>query len=1163
MKLPDEQKKLREYILDEIGDEERSQVEERLMTDDVYFQQLSMIEEDLIQNYVDGNLDAAESAKFEKRFLVSEENRQKVKFARALRKYVNETDYSPEPTKKPKFFDSLKAFFSMPVMASFAVLIVLGVAGFFVWQRSSSNDSEVLIALNKAYRAERPLESRITEFNYAPMKNTRGDADKTDKIERDLAAILALQAVSKNPTAENLHTLGRVYLTEKNFTDAIEQFEKAIKLAPNNAKFHNDLGVALMEKAKQSPEGKFENLNEALKEFGKSVELDNSLTEAYFNKAFCLQLIPSPESAKAAWHEYLKIDSTSPWADEARKNLQVLESQKTKDLSADELEKEFLNAFRTGNDEQAWEILSKNREVIQEKYLPQKMAMSLLASSGKKRTELLQALIYAGNLENKRMDDLFVIDLAKFYINSSESNNELLNQAQTATREGYILCRKNKFKEAYQKFYFSQTLMKRVGNIWEAKINEIYLAYCLSQLERMNESLNIAKEVVEFSKINNYKWLQTLSLYRLASCQMNLAQYNTAIKNFEKSTGLAQEIQDSYSAQRNQISLAALYLTLGQKNIAVGYMRQAFEQMQNADTSLRQKWRNYYSALDLFASVRYYELSKVVAQETIFLGEQINEPGIISLSQTQAGIFYTQTEDYSEAREFFNNGIQNAEKLGDESTKKSLVAYSLLKLANLERNAGDYQKSIELYDKSLQTKDSPYFLYEVQKGRLLSYLVLGNETELEKQIPITIDILEKNRKEILEEQQKNSYFNNEQNIYDIAVEWEFKRGNYEQAFNYAETSNARSLLEHLSKETSNPLKLLSIQNEIPQNVQILQYTVLDKKVLIWLISKEKFLVKDSNISSDDLTEKIEFYLKLLLKKETDSQNKLNQLSRELYDLLIGPIKENLDGNKEICIIAQKMLVHLPFQALVSPQMQPFLSEFAIFYAPSANVFVLSTKNAEKKTALTEETLLSIGNPSFDQTIFDTLQDLPAAETEAREIARFYDKSRILLGNQATKKALQNYMKNSAVIHFAGHYTVNPDLPSYSSLMLAKDGQDINDAILTNAELTKEKLSNIKLVILSACQTGVESYLGGEGFVGLSRTFLIANAPLVVASQWKVDSDATTELMEKFHQYRRQEHLSTVAALRRAQLEMINSPDGKFNKPYYWAAFATFGGYATF
>ncbi|MGI9054207.1 MAG: CHAT domain-containing protein [Pyrinomonadaceae bacterium] len=1161
----DEQEKIKRYILGEIGDQNRSAIEERIMTDEDYFQNLTMVEENLIQDYVDGNLAGADRANFEKRFLISAENRQKVKFARALRKYVDENKILPEPEKKSSFFASLKAFFSSPVPATLGVLIILGFAGFFIWKSfSGSTDSEILIALNKAYRAERPVESRITDLEYAPLKNTRSanDADKTDNIERDLAKSLALKAVSENPSAENFHNLGRIYLTEKNFDEAVGQFEKAVKLAPNNAKLHNDFGAALIEKARTQEE-KFENLDKALKEFQKSIELDNSLIEAYFNKAFCLQLIPSPESAKQAWREYLKLDSNSPWAEEARKNLQLLESQKTNDVSSDKLEKEFLDAFRKGADNQAWELLSKNKEIIQGKYLPQKLAMSLLSASGEERTELQQALIYAGNLEKDRTGDSFVIDFARFYANSSESNNALLNQAQTLTREGYALALKHNFKEAYKKFQFSRNILKQTGNIWEEKINEIYLAYCLNQLEQMNESLNIANEVVQFSKANKYKWLQTLSLYRLADCQMNLTQYNAAIKNFEESVVLSREMQDSYSTQKNLISLATLHSTLGQKKIAVRYMRQTFEEMEIADTSIRQKWRNYFSALDLFAALRYNELTKVTAQETIILGEQTNEPGYISLSQTQAGIFYAQTEDYSEAREFFEKAIQNAEKLSDEAAKKSLAAYSFLKLANLERKAGNSEKSIELYQKSLETKNSPYFLYETQKGRLLSYLHSGNEAELEKQIPATITILENNRKEILEEQQKNSYFNSEQNIYDIAVEWEFNRRNYEQAFNYAEASNARSLLEHLTNESDNPRQLSTIQNEIPPNVQILQYTVLDKKILIWLISREMFTVKESAVTLDNLTEKIETYLKIVSEKESSSQIDLDQLSRELYDILISPIREHLDNNKEICIIPQKILFHLPFQALVSPKMQPFLSEFAIFYSPSANVFILATKNAEKKSALTEENILSIGNPSFDQTAFDNLQDLPDAEKEANEIAQFYNKPLILINKQATKKALQNQMKNSAVIHFAGHYTVKPDLPLYSSLILAKDGQDINDAVLTNAELIKERLPNIKLVVLSACQTGVESYLGGEGLVGLSRSFLIANAPLVVASQWKVDSDATAELMKNFHRYRRQENLSTTAALRRAQLELINSPDGEFNKPYYWAAFAAFGGYAAF
>ena len=100
MKETNEQKQLRKYALGKIGEgDERSAIEERIMTDDDYFQKLTMVEEDLIQEYVDENLAPADRANFEKCFLISAENRQKVKFARALRKYVDETKAAPEAKK--------------------------------------------------------------------------------------------------------------------------------------------------------------------------------------------------------------------------------------------------------------------------------------------------------------------------------------------------------------------------------------------------------------------------------------------------------------------------------------------------------------------------------------------------------------------------------------------------------------------------------------------------------------------------------------------------------------------------------------------------------------------------------------------------------------------------------------------------------------------------------------------------------------------------------------------------------------------------------------------------------------------------------------------------------------------------------------------------------
>lgn len=82
---------IRKYLLGYIqAEDKRRKIEERLMLDDDYFEEILMQEDELIQDYVDGQLGANERRRFEKYFFISEERRQKIKFARALRRYINE-----------------------------------------------------------------------------------------------------------------------------------------------------------------------------------------------------------------------------------------------------------------------------------------------------------------------------------------------------------------------------------------------------------------------------------------------------------------------------------------------------------------------------------------------------------------------------------------------------------------------------------------------------------------------------------------------------------------------------------------------------------------------------------------------------------------------------------------------------------------------------------------------------------------------------------------------------------------------------------------------------------------------------------------------------------------------------------------------------------------
>ena len=156
-----------------------------------------------------------------------------------------------------------------------------------------------------------------------------------------------------------------------------------------------------------------------------------------------------------------------------------------------------------------------------------------------------------------------------------------------------------------------------------------------------------------------------------------------------------------------------------------------------------------------------------------------------------------------------------------------------------------------------------------------------------------------------------------------------------------------------------------------------------------------------------------------------------------------------------------------------------------------------------------------------------------------------------------KKTLKVSQGRRMLFILPGHYLVRSGLPLLSGLLLSKDKSDAENGVLTNRELIKEKFGKTKLIVLSACRTGVENYNRGEGLIGLSRTFMAAGVPVIVGSQWDVDSASTAKLMKKLHSYRRQKNISTNRALQLAQIDMLRSESKKKSLTILLGGFRSF------
>ena len=167
---------------------------------------------------------------------------------------------------------------------------------------------------------------------------------------------------------------------------------------------------------------------------------------------------------------------------------------------------------------------------------------------------------------------------------------------------------------------------------------------------------------------------------------------------------------------------------------------------------------------------------------------------------------------------------------------------------------------------------------------------------------------------------------------------------------------------------------------------------------------------------------------------------------------------------------------------------------------------------------------------------------------------FRPRANAYLGADATEERARSVGRDVPFIHYACHAVINGRFPLDSALVLSipehpREGQD--NGLLQAWEIFERMRIDADLVTLSSCDSGLGKEMGGEGLIGLTRAFQYAGARSVLASLWKVDDKATSELMKRFYT-----HLKTGMtkdeALRRAQAELIRSAE--FSQPWDWAAF---------
>ena len=413
-----------------------------------------------------------------------------------------------------------------------------------------------------------------------------------------------------------------------------------------------------------------------------------------------------------------------------------------------------------------------------------------------------------------------------------------------------------------------------------------------------------------------------------------------------------------------------------------------------------------------------------------------------------------------------------------------------------------------------------------------------------------------------------------------------------------------------------PLSLRAIQEEVlDRETVLLQYALGEKRSYVWVVSQEAHILHElpARAAIEGTAQRVYERLVARLTSSTNENERAAAIKRaddeywqeaaRLSDMLIAPLAKRIAG-KRLLVVTDGMLQYVPFAALPVPGSKaapvPMLVEHEIVNLPSASVLAVLRRETAKR-ARAPRTVAVLADPVFEsddprlrarsRSTQRTTANATAAPADAagarnpalrsvgfiregrwnvpRLAATRQEADAIIAAAPAgmvlrkvdfdasRAAALGAELGQYQVVHFATHGVFDDENPGLSGLILSlydERGQP-QDGFLRLHDIYNLRLP-AELVVLSACSTALGRQLKGEGLIGIVRGFFYAGAKRVVASLWKVDDDATGELMRRFYVEMLQAKRSPAAALRQAQLEMWRQD--RWRAPFYWAAFSLQG-----
>jgi len=779
--------------------------------------------------------------------------------------------------------------------------------------------------------------------------------------------------------------------------------------------------------------------------------------------------------------------------------------------------------------------------------------------------------------------------------------NDVVNEANTLIQLGNVESRQGEWINGFSYLTQAQNLidnqetpsaMARIAAGMAYVFDESGLPeYGLAQHQRAKEYFHQAEDERQY---NRQQMLIGRTHFLLNNYEDALTELEPALRRFESSTDSNRKLDASQCHEY----MAQVYMATGKYDLALQHLLPplSFHEAKNKQSDAAQ-----IKALigEVYQRQRRTELARTNYQAALKYFHEADAPVEKAAVAFALGRLELNEGNYDAAENYLSESIETTEDIRSDLNSRVLATAFSATVHDRYETYIDCLMRKHKQQPSQGLELRAFQASELARARSLAALLRDTKTEIVTGIDPQLAEQDRTLRHAIRAQAEQTItllaadYNKEQ-LHELETALTRLREQHKQVVQKLQKQNPRY---DQIKETTN-YSVKQIQDLIIEDDQtmLLEYFLGRNASYLWAITRNDAKVYELP-KADDITKAVKDVYELLsVESNNDTDKRVNKAAADLSQLVLGPVANQLNARR-IIVVADGALNYIPFQLLPlsSRDQAPLVANYEVVNAPSASVLGQLRQERQQRPRRTK-ILAAFGDPVFasnyqqsknsssgellatrsdrgeswqrasrdievkgDDVDPSTIQPLHYSKSELKKLSDLAgSQALIATGFNASRGLLETTdFSKYAILHFATHGLLNPKNPENSGFLLSMfdfDGKPQN-GFITMRDVYSLNVP-VDLVVLSACRTGLGKDVRGEGLIGLTRGFMHAGASSVVASLWKVDDEATADLMKNFYANMLQKGMAPAEALRAAQNTVRQHP--QWQSPHFWAGFTLQG-----